>query len=113
MTVSNNYNTLNNGLHIYTAGVAMQEFFIICFLALVFTFQRRLSREEPDPLRIKGAKELLLVLYVSLGLISVCNFPSFSIPYHLLQTTNIMEVSNSIPHHRILRWCRYSFDRPI
>jgi len=70
MTISNNFKTLQNGLHIYTAGVALQEFFILCFLFLVFTFHRRLLREETIPGRLRGAKKLLIILYASLGLIS-------------------------------------------
>lgn len=71
MTVSDNYKTLQNGLHIYTAGVALQEFFIICFIFLVFTFHKRLLKEETDPSRLRGAKKLLLILYGSLVLITV------------------------------------------
>jgi hypothetical protein len=71
MTLSTNFKTLQNGLHIYTAGVALQEFFILFFLCLVFTFQRRLFREETDPVRLRGAKKLLFILYASLALISV------------------------------------------
>jgi hypothetical protein len=74
MTVSKNFNTLQNGLHIYTAGVALQEFFIFCFLFLVFQFQRRLSKECTRE-RVVEAKKLLLVLYVSLALISVRSTP--------------------------------------
>lgn len=85
MTISNTFTTQNRGLHIYTAGVALQEFFIFVFLFLVFQFQRRLKQEESDPVRIKGAKKLLLVAYISLGLISV-RFPflAFSLSCHNL-----------------------------
>lgn len=38
MTISKNFNTLRAGLWIYTAGVALQEFFILCFLCLVYLF---------------------------------------------------------------------------
>jgi len=75
MTISTNFKTLQNGLHIYTAGVALQESFIFCFLFLVFVFQHRLSKEESDTIRIKGAKKLLLILYASLGLIAVRTLP--------------------------------------
>lgn len=71
MTISNNLKTLQNGLHIYTAGVALQEFFILCFMFLVVTFQRRLEREEANEAGIKQAKRLILVSYMALGLISV------------------------------------------
>ncbi|TVY80781.1 hypothetical protein LSUE1_G003490 [Lachnellula suecica] len=60
LTISKNYNTLNTGLHIYTAGVALQEFFILVFLFLV----------EASVEKQAGAGKLLLILYVSLGLIT-------------------------------------------
>lgn len=71
MTISENFKTLQNGLNIYTAGVALQEFFIFCFLFLVFSFHKRLLKEETDPSRLRGAKKLLFILYASLALISV------------------------------------------
>jgi hypothetical protein len=68
MTISKNFHTLQNGLHIYTAGVALQEFFIVVFITLVITFQRRLSAHSPE--RYAEVKRLLYVLYLSLGLIT-------------------------------------------
>jgi len=73
MTISKNFQTLQNGLHIYTAGVALQEFFIFCFILLVYQFQRRLSRECNRESVLK-ARKLLYVMYISLGLISVGPF---------------------------------------
>jgi hypothetical protein len=70
MTISKDFKTLQNGLHIYTAGVALQELFILIFLYLVFTFQRRLSRSNLSPGRISQAKKLIYVMYLSLALIS-------------------------------------------
>jgi len=69
MTLSKNFNTLNNGLHIYTAGVALQEFFILCFLFLVYKFERRLRVECSDAQKAE-ARRLLLALYITLGLIT-------------------------------------------
>ncbi|KAG4431398.1 hypothetical protein IFR05_013109 [Cadophora sp. M221] len=69
LTISKNFQTLQTGLRIYTAGVALQEFFILCFLFLVWTFQRRLSR-ECEPERAGKARGLLWVVYVVLGLIT-------------------------------------------
>lgn len=69
MTVSKNFKTLQNGLHIYTAGVALQEFFILVFVFLVITFQRRL-RASCSPEQIGQAKRVLWVMYLTLGLIS-------------------------------------------
>jgi len=76
LIVSKNTTTVQRGLNIYTAGVALQEFFILVFIVLVVCFQRRLKAEEADMLRIKQAKRLVLVTYISLGLISVS--PSIS-----------------------------------
>ncbi|KAM3074580.1 hypothetical protein ACMFMG_008010 [Clarireedia jacksonii] len=70
LTVSNDSDTLQNGLHIYTAGVALQEFFIFCFLYLVYTFQRRLKAECARE-RVVEARRLLWVIYVTLFLISL------------------------------------------
>lgn len=69
MTVSKNFNTLQNGLHIYTAGVALQELFILIFVFLVITFQRRLYASCSSE-QIAQAKRVLWVMYLSLGLIS-------------------------------------------
>jgi hypothetical protein len=71
MTISKNFQTLQRGLHIYTAGVALQEFFILCFLFLVYQFQRRLSRDCTKE-RVLEARKLLFIMYISLALISVC-----------------------------------------
>jgi len=71
MTLSDNIDTLQRGLNIYTAGVALQEFFILCFTFLVVSFQRRLKKEETDDLRLKQAKRLALVTYLALALITV------------------------------------------
>lgn len=76
LTVSDNIHTESNGLHIYTAGVALQEFFIFVFIFLVFSFQRRLAKEATVEQRA-SAKKLLFILYTSLGLISVCPFEHF------------------------------------
>ncbi|KAG9243265.1 RTA1 like protein-domain-containing protein [Calycina marina] len=71
MTISKNRTILQRGLNIYTAGVAMQEFFIFCFIFLVIAFQRRLNREEANRVRITQAKRLVLAMYLALALISV------------------------------------------
>lgn len=70
ITTSDDNSTINTGLHIYTAGVALQQFFIICFTVLSVIFRRRLSR-ECDPERAKSVQPLLYTLYLSLALISV------------------------------------------
>jgi len=80
MTLSTNFNTLQNGLHIYTAGVVLQEFFIFCYFYLVFSFWRRLVKEETDQIRLRGAKKLMFMLCGTLLLISVCRLSSSSSP---------------------------------
>jgi hypothetical protein len=85
MTVSTNEQTLSNGLHVYTAGVALQELFIFCFVFLVFSFQRRLAREATVEQKV-GAKKLLLILYVSLSLISVSYLFVYTVYGLLIQT---------------------------
>jgi len=71
MTISKNMKTLQRGLNIYTAGVALQQFFILCFIFLVYTFWKRVGREESNPIRLKNANKLVLILFISLALISV------------------------------------------
>lgn len=78
MTISKNFHTLQTGFHIYTAGVALQECFILSFLFLVYQFQRRLSRECTRERVIEGSK-MLFVLYISLSLISVCSLNLYAI----------------------------------
>lgn len=70
ITTSNDNSTINTGLHIYTAGVALQQFFIVCFIVLSVIFRRRLAR-ECDPEKAKSVQPLLYTLYLSLALISV------------------------------------------
>jgi hypothetical protein len=109
MTISTNFKTLQNGLHIYTAGVALQEFFIFCFLFLVFTFQRRMSKEVEKE-RVQESKRLLFILFASLGLISVSPFPLLPAHPHAVPRTYASIVPYPIPYHRILRRRRNKTD---
>ncbi|CAG8949162.1 hypothetical protein HYFRA_00004784 [Hymenoscyphus fraxineus] len=70
MVISKNNRTRENGLHIYTAGLVLQECFILVFAALVFTFNRRVKREASVE-QAARAKKLVLALYASLFLISI------------------------------------------
>ena len=70
ITTSTNNSTVNMGLHIYTAGVALQQFFIVCFIGFTIVFRHRLIRECSAE-RVRSLMPLLYTLYVSLGLISV------------------------------------------
>ncbi|KAH6694237.1 RTA1 domain-containing protein [Leptodontidium sp. MPI-SDFR-AT-0119] len=102
LTISKNFQTLQTGLRIYTAGVALQEFFILCFLFLVWTFQRRLSREcEPD--RAGKARGLLWVVYVVLGLIT------FRILFRIIEFS--AGAGTALTHEfRSHEWYAYVFD---
>jgi len=73
MALSNEQNTADNGLHVYTAGVAIQFACICVFCYYAYNFQKRLSIEvEPvDPVKAGRVRKLLKVLYLSLSLISV------------------------------------------
>jgi hypothetical protein len=118
MTLSKKFNTLNNGLHIYTTGVALQQFFIFCFLFLIYSFQRRLERECSQE-RIQEAKKLILVLYFSLILISVWA-TNICMIIHLIRTQfrivfRIIEFSagagTALTHQfRAHEWYQYVFD---
>lgn len=77
-------NIIQTGLHVYTAGVAFQELFIMIFLGLMIMFHRRALQldSNPQPMKLDGFdsepgmtkknwKGLLLALYAVLALISV------------------------------------------
>lgn len=73
--------TIQVGLHIYTGGIAMQEFFILCFLGLMIVFHREARQLETymqvepenfsDSKVSKRWKGLLCNLYAVLAFISV------------------------------------------
>jgi hypothetical protein len=70
MILSQNLVEMERGLSVYTAGACLQEFFILCFLFLVLTFQRRLSK-ECNSWEQQQARDLLWTTYLTLGLIAV------------------------------------------
>lgn len=70
ITTSTDNKTINIGLHVYTAGVVLQQCFIFCFLALSIAFRRRLKK-ECDPEKANGSELVLNTIWVSLALISV------------------------------------------
>ncbi|KAH7383135.1 RTA1 like protein-domain-containing protein [Cadophora sp. MPI-SDFR-AT-0126] len=103
LTISKNFNTLQTGLRIYTAGVALQEFFILCFLFLVWTFQKRLGRECEDIGKVKKARGLLWVVYAVLGLIT------FRILFRIIEFS--AGAGTSLTHEfRSHEWYAYVFD---
>lgn len=72
--------TMQTGLHIYTGGVALQEFFILCFLGVMVVFHRKVLQISQSPIPqendmgsnvSKSWKGLLYTLYVVLAFISV------------------------------------------
>lgn len=70
ITTSDDNATVNTGLHIYTTGVVLQQFFIFCFFGLSIVFKSRLAR-ECDSEKQKRVRPLLYTKYLSLALISV------------------------------------------
>ncbi|EHK98278.1 putative protein RTM1 [Glarea lozoyensis 74030] len=70
LVVSDDPKVQQNGLHIYTAGLALQLFFILVFSYLVFEFWKRVSREGMVEHKV-AAKKLVITLYCSLTLISI------------------------------------------
>ncbi|KAJ5734846.1 hypothetical protein N7533_013249 [Penicillium manginii] len=96
ITTSDDNSTINTGLHIYTAGVALQQFFIICFTVLSVIFRRRLSR-ECDPERAKSVQPLLYTLYLSLALIS------FRVIFRIIEFAgdNTSKLATTISNHEI------------
>ncbi len=106
MTTSNDAQTNTNGLHIYTAGVGLQQLFILIFVALSINFTQRLNR-VCDATDIRAGKTMMYVLYTSLGLISVST----------KSLTNLVAINSdpAVPYHlpncRVLRWTRHRRDR--
>lgn len=59
------------GLHIYTAGIAAQQFFILCFCGLLFVFHRHMRQGHGDQFRGSHWHTLVLAMYATLGCIAV------------------------------------------
>jgi RTA1 like protein len=70
VTTNNNSTNTLNGLHVYTAGVCLQEAVILVFFALSLFFFKRLRMVETEKDKSKGVK-LVILLLTSLILISV------------------------------------------
>lgn len=64
-------------IHIYMGGIGLQEFFIVVFVLLAIRFHWEMNALHNTPTAVviprRGWKPLLVTLYVSLGLITVCN----------------------------------------
>lgn len=112
ITTSTDNNTILAGLHTYTAGVTLQQFFIFCFVGLTTIFYRRMKR-ECDEEKIRSVRFLLYTLYASLTLISVSHgeteiflprsSPSFATPSLRLTRIPFFQVPSYLPYYRILR----------
>ncbi|KAJ5371108.1 uncharacterized protein N7496_007200 [Penicillium cataractarum] len=92
------------GIHIYMAGIGIQQFFIICFLVLTIQFHRQMlqldrsGRLFPEKRRWR---HLLYALYGSLLFITV------RIIYRLVEFSAGETTANPIPYHE---WYMYVFD---
>lgn len=83
--------TIQNGLHVYMAGIGIQEAFILSFLGLMVVFHRNALRLDQltQPLSFSGEfetsrrnwKGLLFALYTILTFISVSSW-GLSLPFH-------------------------------
>lgn len=93
-----------NGIHVYMGGIAIQQFFIVCFLVLAGQFHRLMLRLDRAD-RLVGEKRrwrpMLYVLYGSLLAISV------RIIYRLIEFSGGYSSSNPIPYQE---WYMYVFD---
>jgi RTA1 like protein len=78
LRVSTNTQIEQTVLHVYTGGVVLQQFFILCFISLASIFHRLFLKASNVSYKLDG-KKLLYVLYTSLGLIIVR--PPLSPPY--------------------------------
>ncbi|THC98405.1 hypothetical protein EYZ11_002124 [Aspergillus tanneri] len=92
------------GIHIYMAGIGIQEFFIVIFLIIAILFHRQMlyldRRGELTGLKAKW-RPLLYALYASLLFITV------RIIYRLVEFSSGKSASNPIPYHE---WYMYAFD---
>ncbi|KAF4627329.1 hypothetical protein G7Y89_g10831 [Cudoniella acicularis] len=100
LVLSKNDQTKQTGLHIYTAGLALQQFFIIIFVSMVSSFHRRLGREASPEQKAK-AKKLLVTLYLSLTLISI------RIIYRLLEFAAdfTSTLTQQLWYHEVWQYC--------
>ena len=87
--------TVLRGLHIYMAGVGLQQFFIFCFCYLAFRFHRNLNA-QPQSVRVRRAKTLLYVLYLVLTLITI------RIIFRLAEYSKGLK--SSIPNHEAYQY---------
>lgn len=123
MTSPGSSSVIETGLHIYTAGIACQEMFILFFLGLMVMFHRKARQldrsaqpleawKEPE-LNRRNWKGLLYALYAILAFISVRSrqFVSYSrrslandleqlrIFYRIAEYGGGMTMSNPVPFH--------------
>ncbi|MCJ1306947.1 hypothetical protein MMC25_000591 [Agyrium rufum] len=70
-STSSNASTSKTGFDIYTAGVALQQAFLIFFTYLVIVFHRRVIQPNRATVRTKSWKPTLFVLYLSIILLSI------------------------------------------
>ncbi|KAF7715219.1 Uncharacterized protein PECH_008713 [Penicillium ucsense] len=70
------------GLHIYTAGIAVQQFFIVIFCALIYAFHRRMREGAGDYSRGPHWHTLVIAMYGTLACITI------RIVYRLIEFAN-------------------------
>jgi hypothetical protein len=59
------------GLRIYTSGIAVQEFFVLCFLCMLIAFHRRMRKGLGNVERGTKWQTLVYAMYATLFLITV------------------------------------------
>lgn len=62
------------GLHIYTAGIAAQQFFILCFCGLLVVFQRRMQ-DDGSLAHGRGWRTMTWAMWATLVFITVRYLP--------------------------------------
>jgi hypothetical protein len=113
--------TFQLGIHIYMAGIGLQQFFICVFTGLAIMFQTEvLKLERKGQFVEKGWRRMLYTLYGSLGLITV-RFPftpsispqyslltrgkQLRIIYRLVEYARGEDPNNPIPYHEAFFYC--------
>ncbi|OJJ51782.1 hypothetical protein ASPZODRAFT_12589 [Penicilliopsis zonata CBS 506.65] len=89
------YNTMMTGLHIYMAGVGVQQLFVLVFIGCAVGFHRKILRQGRHDSR--QALVLLYVLYACLALITL------RIVFRLCEYSQ--GIKSSIPRHEAFQYC--------
>ncbi|EIN12916.1 RTA1-domain-containing protein [Punctularia strigosozonata HHB-11173 SS5] len=90
---------VQNGLHVYMGGIALQQFFILLFLFIAYNFQRKVSRAPASQVPPYKWRHLLYGLYGALVLITI------RIIYRLVEFSGKNLTKGFVPSHEVFYYC--------